>query len=358
MAKIRDKDLITVNSIEEDNIAFYNVKEEPFDLYGFASAKKGETFLRMPLDVARSVSADVEELCELLSGGRVRFKTNSPYVAIVAKYKNIIRMNHMSLLGTSGFDMYTYENGTYKYAIMRRFIPPMELTPEGYESIQYFKNRDLKDITINFPLYNDVLELYIGIEEGSVLTHGEKYVNDSPIVCYGSSIAQGACASRPGNSYMGMISRKLNVDFVNLGFSGSAKGEKEMAEYIAGLDISGFVCEYDQDAPTAEYLKETHPKFIEIIREKHPDIPIILMSSILRVEWGQEEYDARKKVILETYDHWKEKGDENIYYLDCQHVFDMFGGDNGTTDGAHPNDLGFMCMAEAISEILKKAMKL
>ena len=356
-----DKDLKIETSIEEDNIKFYNVKDEPFDLYGFCSAEKGEQFLRMPVDIAAAINPFIgDPLCRMTSGGRVRFKTNSPYVAISVKYPNprVMRMNHMSMLGTTGFDMYVYKDGEYKYSNMRNFIPPNEILLDGYESIHYFKNTDLKDITINFPLYNEVLELYIGIEDGSVLDHGEKYINERPVVCYGSSIAQGACASRPGNSYMGMISRRFNLDFLNLGFSGSAKGEKEMAKYIGNLHPGAFICEYDQDAPDAKYLEKTHERFFKIIREKNPDIPIILMSSIYRQEWTQEIYDSRKAVILKTYNNAVNSGDKNVYYLDCQRIFDIFGGDNGTTDGSHPNDLGFMCMAEGISKVLKAAMNL
>lgn len=347
-----DKDMRHETSIKEDNIRFFNVKDDPFDLYGFYSANKGENFLRMPLDTAEKVAPDIPMLATLTAGGRVRFKTNSPYVAISVKYSAMVRLPHMSYLGTMGFDMYVFKNGEYKYANVRDFIPPWNVDTDGFESIHYFSDSEMRDITINFPLYNDVLELYIGLEDGCILEHGGKYVNDKPIIYYGSSITQGGCASRPGNSYQGMISRKYNCDFINLGFSGSAYGQEAMGEYIANLDMACFVSDYDQNATDADHLRRTHSKFINIIREKNPDLPIILMTSVLRTQWTQDIYEERKKVIYKTYADMISNGDKNVYYIDGQHIF----GDEGTTDGAHPNDIGFMYMAKTISEVLEKVM--
>ena len=51
------------------------------------------------------------------------------------------------------------------------------------------------------------------------------------MVFYGSSITQGGCAQRPGNSYPAIVSMDRMTDFVCLGFSGNAHGEAKMAEY-------------------------------------------------------------------------------------------------------------------------------
>ena len=95
-----------------------------------------------------------------------------------------------------------------------------------------------------------------------------------PVVFYGSSITHGAAAGRPGNTYENFISQKYNLDYVNLGFAGQAKGEVNMAEYIAGLRMCAFVCDYDHNAPDADYLEKTHYRFYEIIRESILIYPI------------------------------------------------------------------------------------
>ena len=53
---------------------------------------------------------------------------------------------------------------------------------------------------------------------------------------------------------------------------------QEIADYIASLEMSVFVYDYDHNAPSVEYLEQTHERMFLQIREKQPDLPIILMS--------------------------------------------------------------------------------
>ena len=94
---------------------------------------------------------------------------------------------------------------------------------------------------IHFPLYDNVDELWIGIEKNATLQEGGQYRSLAPVIYYGSSITQGGCASRPGNAYPAIISRQLNCDFRNLGFSGSSRGEQISAQYIAEQPMCVFV---------------------------------------------------------------------------------------------------------------------
>lgn len=359
MKKIQDadKNLKVSTAISEKDIVFFDVKEKPFDLYGFYSAGKGEAFTRIPRELAEKTNEGVLLLHTNTAGGRVRFKTNSPYVAISVKCPQMMCFPHMTLLGTSGFDMYVYENGSYSYNGARDFIPPYFESgkSDGFESVHYFEDERLRDITINFPLYNDVTDLYIGIKDGSILEGGGKYINDKPVVYYGSSITQGGCASRPGNSYQAMVSRYFNCDYLNLGFSGSAKGEECMAEYIAGLDMCCFVYDYDHNAPDPGHLEKTHKRMFDIIRSKNPDLPIIMMTAVLCAVWKGEDQQKRRDIIRATYDEAVRSGDKNVYLIDSE---DMFGeyNDIALVDGCHPNDIGFLCMAKRVEKELCRAM--
>jgi hypothetical protein len=100
--------------------------------------------------------------------------------------------------------------------------------------------------------------LYIGLQEGAKVEGGLKYRSELPVYYYGSSITQGACSSRPGNAYQSIISRRQNLDFVNLGFSGSGRAEEIIANYMAEQKMLAFVCDYDHNAPNPEYLNDTH----------------------------------------------------------------------------------------------------
>jgi hypothetical protein len=183
-----------------------------------------------------------------------------------------------------------------------------------------------------------------------------KYRSLDPIVYYGSSITQGGCCSRPGNAYQAVVSRRFNIDFVNLGFSGNAKGEAAMAEYIAGLPMSVFVLDYDHNAPNPEFLEQTHYDFFKIIRDARPELPIVMMSKCDLDSGARTTNDKRRRVIMETYRKSRENGDENVYFIDGAEVYRGTYEDMCTVDKCHPNDLGFALMADAVEAQLKRVL--
>lgn len=343
-----DKNFSTSSIIQKDNMNFYNVLSEPFNVYGVFY--ENSKFRRLPEDVAKNVSVGVLHLHDKTAGGRVRFKTDSQHIAIIAKMHNISKASHFSLSGTAGFDLYTKINDKYSYE--NTFIPPFDIE-DGFESTIDLKSKRIRDITINFPNYSGVSDLLIGIDEGSILCEGDKYIDKKPIVFYGSSITQGGCASRPGNAYQAILSREFDFDYINLGFSGNAKGEKEIADYIASLDMSIFVYDYDHNAPSVEYLEQTHERMFLHIREKQPDLPIILMS---RPEYNLSgSGPQRRKTVETTFNNAINRGDKNVYFIDGPQLMAL-AGNNGTVDNCHPNDLGFMSMAKALQPFFEKLL--
>ena len=140
-------------NIDKADIKFYDVNTQPFKIYG-VFYENGK-FRRMPESVAKQVSNGVYSLHTNTSGGRIRFKTNSPYVAISANLENIGRMPHFALSGSAGFDLYEKKGGE-KY--LGTFIPPYDMD-DGYEAIIELGSSKMRDLTINLPLYTDVNEL-------------------------------------------------------------------------------------------------------------------------------------------------------------------------------------------------------
>ena len=137
---------------------------------------------------------------------------------------------------------------------------------------------------------------------------------------------------------------------INLGFSGSAKGEPKIAELIASLDLAAFVYDYDYNAPTTEHLKKTHEPFFKIIRKAKPNLPIIMLS---RVSYPS---DDRVAVIRATYENAKKAGDKNVYFIDGRDLFKDADISYLTVDGCHPNDLGFYLMFKNTLPTLKQAI--
>ena len=172
-----------------------------------------------------------------------------------------------------------------------------------------------------------------------------------PVVFYGSSITQGVAVSRPGNSYISLLSGMLDFDYVNLGFGGNAKGEQAMADYIAGLHQSVFVMDYDQNTPSVQHLEQTHPRFFDTIRSKQPHLPVVMISRP-DFRYGGEQAVLRREVIRSTYQKAREAGDQNVWFIDGETLWGSEGWDSCTIDTCHPNDLGQWRMAVEIAKTL------
>ena len=346
-----DKNLKPQGLPEGVELEYFDVREEPLRVFGLMY--EDDSFCRLPDAVAKATSGGVYALHEHCAGGRVTFATDSKYVAIVCRVRSIGKMPHFSTIGSAGFDL--YEGNVFQCS----FFPPYDYN-DGYSaSYAFTDNSKLRNLLINFPLYTAVESLYIGIEKGASLKAYNPYRDLPPIVYYGSSITQGGCASRPGNAYQAKISRELAVDHINLGFSGSAKGEEVMAEYIASLPMSAFVLDYDHNAPSVEHLEKTHERFYKIIREKNPTLPIVLASAPdfwKPSKAGQRSKELRRAVVLQTYIK-NHREDKNLYFVDGASFYQSTDSDYCSVDGCHPNDCGFYYMAKGFLPTLKKILK-
>lgn len=342
-----DNNLLIDTDITEPEIVWLNIRQAPFVILGIDYDEKCGCYTRMPQELAEQISEGVAYLNSNTAGGRVRFRTDSKFIGIRAVMDNNVLMPHITLLGQSGFDLYRKKDGESSEKFCHSFVPPMGMHT-GY-SAPFSTDGVLADYTINFPLYDGVKELYIALKKDAVILEPTPYRHSIPAVYYGSSITQGGCASRPGNSYQAIISRRLDMDYRNLGFSGSGRAEDLMVQYLANLEMSVFVCDYDHNAPDAEYLKKTHMPLYRAVRAKHPNLPIIFISAP-DILMEPERYAARREVVRETYKTALEEGDRNVYFIDGAELFAGDDWDSCTVDRAHPNDLGFYRMAMRIEK--------
>ena len=351
-----DKNFNLKCDLKQEGIRFYSIEEPPFSVHGVF--KRDGIYRRMPEEAAARVSENVKAMHMLTAGGRVRFKTDSPYVAIHLVTTHIPHAEHFTLISMAGFDLYV-RNGEKEY-FSGCFIPPYH-AKDGFDGILWFEtpapDGRYREVTINFPHYGEVIDLYIGLDEKAEVLPASPYRYGAPIVFYGHSITQGGCASRPGLVTSALISRRFHADVVNLGFSGSAKGEVAMAEYIAGLPMCAFVYDYDANSPNAEHLSATHEPMFKIIREAHPETPILLLTSTPRTTNLSGSRDARVAVIRKTYENALRAGDKNVYFVDGFLGMDDFDGPAGcTVEGCHLNDIGFKCLSEMIGGVLARVL--
>ncbi len=341
-----DKNMKVETKIEREGLVFYDIDEAPFRIHGVF--REGDRYVRMPKNIADNVNDSIRWLNGLTTGGRIRFVTDSPYIALKVQISGPSKFSFFSVTGIMGCDVYSGKRyfGT--------IIPPLDTTTE-YENVIDIPDPGEREYTINMPIYASTHKVYVGIKEGCSLKRASDYKTTKPIVFYGSSITQGGCASRPGNTYPSQISRALDCDFINLGFAGSAKGEDEIAQYISSLDMTAFFYDYDYNAPSLEHYQNTHERFFKIIRKAQPDLPII-MTTRPKVHLTKGELD-RVDVMLNTYNNAVAAGDKNVYYIKGQDLLIDMLGEAALIENCHPNDAGFASMAYVMGNKLKEILK-
>ena len=327
---------------------YYDLLTPPLELSGLAVKEKGK-FWRLPEDLIDNVNEDIKSLGKHTAGACVRFRTDSEQIELKVTLSGCVHHSHFAPSGHSGCDVYFDK----QFANAIRPEKEDQTYYEGISKRPFYQSRGVRDVQINLPLYNGVNDLVIGVDDGANVLPPTPFKIKKPVVFYGSSITQGACASKPGNAYFSMLSRALDFPVYCLGFSGSAHGEKNMAEYIAGLSMSAFVMDYDHNDGMPELLGR-HEPFFKIIREKNPELPIILPS---RGDFERKaENRELREVVRATYNNAVAAGDKNAYFIDGETYFGKKDRGCFTVDGVHPTDLGMWAMAQTMEPILKKIL--
>ena len=338
-----DRNFAMREKIVTEEMTVYDIPSERFALYGVYFEEKANAFVRMDTEVAERVNAGVASLYTYTAGGRIKFATDSAVLRIAVAYDYLGAMPHMALVGSSGFSLFEETEDGERYVAK---LAPTYQDAKGYVAETRLPAGKMREYTLYFPLYNEVRRLSIALEKGASVRPGKPYRNIAPILYYGSSITQGGCASRPDNCYQALICKRNNIDFINLGFSGSAKGEKEMVSYLGRIKCSLFVCDYDYNAPSAAHLKATHYPLYESFRKAQPETPILFLSAPDYQLIGEAE--ERVRIIRSTYERAKKQGDKNVYFLSGKSYYGKKNCWDFAVDGCHPTDYGFSAMAEKI----------
>ena len=341
----------------EQKTIFYNVTEAPFKIHGLLPVTPENGFRRMPESVFECMTAPLmkeQRLHTNTAGGRVRFRTDATSITLKAKLDPSDYSANSSDLLRRNFDLYREFGG--KEFFETTFISWEESHAQGNkEQTRVLKGEGMRDFTLYMPCYGNVYSLELGFPEGAKIEAAAPYKFETPVVFLGSSITQGGCACRSGVTYQAYLSRRLGFDYINLGFSGSCRAEKELMEYIADLPMSAFVYDYDHNSPSEEHYEQTHLEGYKIIREKNPDLPFIIVTKP-DFMFGRDSDVIRRITAQKTFHYAFEHGDRNVYYIDGSSFFT--GSDRGdfTTDMCHPNDAGMLRMADAMTDTLHYAL--
>jgi lysophospholipase L1-like esterase len=322
-----------------------------------------ETYARLPMSAKNIVQAPIWDLSKHSAGVSIRFRSNTSLIKIRWTLHHNGTVTNMTPIASKGLDLYAYVDHQWQFVGIAK--PTGTLENEA-TVITGMETKD-RDYLLNLPLYDGVSSLEIGIAEGSSISKPTQKIIDTtrPIVFYGTSITQGASASRPGLTYAARLKRYFNKEVINLGFSGNGRFEKEIAEYIMTAKPSVIVLDCTPNS-TSAVIKENLPKTIDFISSIDDTIPIVLVESIIRdfayfkkdnntafatLSFIQEQNNALQEVYQK-----KIKTKKNIIYVSHEN---LIGKDReATIDGIHFNDLGHYRAYELLQQELQKLINL
>lgn len=324
--------------------------DAPLKVFGVPFFEDKKVFERLPLELREQVKS-LEFLGRRTPGARIGFRTDATEFTVELTLETLKPDIGMALFSCQSVEVLIGDRKNHRFAGL--------VTPPDYNtktcSKTFKKSSDMEDVLLLLPRNEVISEVKVSIPDEAKIEAPTPY-KYGPILYYGSSITEGGCCCRMANAYNALLSLWLDVDYYNFGFSGSAKGELEIADYINTIEISAFVYDYDHNAPSVEHLENTHYPFYKRIREKNPNIPIIMMS---RPNFGYWPDDGdRRAVVKSTYEKAKAEGDNNVYFIDGELFFGTEDRQACTIDTVHPNDLGFYRMAKVIEPIFKEALNI
>ena len=310
-------------------------------------------FDRLPSKAEGVVRAPVWSLSRHSAGICVRFITDAK--SIHARWNLLtdrLSMPHMPATGVSGVDLYARDDkGQWRWLAIGQ-----PHAAKNTAVLATIPTPGTREYLLYLPLYNGVSSVEIGVPTGATLKPaGERPEGKRlPVVFYGTSITQGGCASRPGMVHTAIIGRKLDVPIINLGFSGNGTMDPSMIDLLGELDAAVYVIDCLPNMTAAEVEARTEP-LVKTLRKARPDTPILLAedrsytdSWILGPQKSRNE--TSRKALKAAYDRLRADGVKNLHYLEGEPQLDADG--EGTVDGSHPTDLGFMHMAEFFGKAL------
>lgn len=318
-----------------------------------------EFYDRLPAKAEGKVRKPVWELSRNSAGMCVRFVTDATVIhARWALTESWLYLPNSTAIAKSGLDLYVRTDPEHW-----RWLAVGQPTAQT-NNVKLIDNLlpGKREYLLYLPLYNGTRFVEIGVPEGATLEPagpwgaGER----KPIVFYGTSILQGLSASRPGMVHSAILGRRFNRPTINLGFSGNGKMEPEMADLLAELDAAVFVLDCLPNM-VADEIKERVEPCVRKLRAAHPDTPIVLvedrtMQDSFLISGRMEYYHLKDRAELKAaFDRLQRDGVKHLHYIEGEHLFGDDG--EGSVDGSHPNDLGFMRQAELFTKVLGPLLK-
>ena len=354
--------LVATGLSAQEKIVWTNPLAAGAEVHGQGWKELNHSYCRLPDKAEGIVPGSVWRLGKNCAGLSLVFNSDSPEIHVRYKVKERLAMFHMPSTGASGIDLYATDSKGERHFVAPKFAPSFKDTinfqfPKIVDPVSG-KPGVMMTFRLSLPLYNSVDWLEIGIPEGRTLSF-VPVPERKPIVIYGSSITQGGVASRPSMAWPSIVGSNLGCEVVNLGFSGSGKGEKEVFDLIAEIDAEILVIDCLPNMGLDLPIKERILYGVRKYRESH-DCPILLAEYSVcgqqgAIDIAREEQTAAKNLILrEVFNELRREGVKRVFYITAD---EWKAGMDGYAEGDHPNDFGMQNLGAGMTRKLKKIMK-
>jgi lysophospholipase L1-like esterase len=332
-----------------DDVVWHDVRDWGVEGRGFSDTEG--YFDRLPARAKDVVRKDVWNLSRDSTGMSADFEAETD--AVYVRYelnKPRIAMPHMPATGVSGVDLYGRVNDRWHWLQVTRPDTTNVTAPLGTRIAP-----GRRAYRAYLPLYNGVTSLAIGVPQGAAFSPVAPR-KEKPICFYGTSITHGACASRPGMSFVNILGRRLNRPMLNFGFSGNGRMEVEVGRFLAELDPAVYVIDCVANTQAEQIAQRTAP-LVKVLRDAHPSTPILLLeqrawANSALIPFQAKSHAEKCAALRGAYDNLIAEGAKHLHYRVGGD--ELIGADGeGTTDGSHPNDLGMMRYADALEPTLR-----
>lgn len=348
--------LFCANAIKTSQLIWHSADSLP--LLGTLASDAAKAYSRLPDSLVNRIRKEVWDLGKNSAGLAIRFRSDASALGFKWKSLNRFNMNHMTPTGIRGMDLYALDDDGTTWETVTSVRPVLNDHKTTTMAITDMEPK-MREYMLYLPLYDGIDSIYIGVDSAAVLLQPNVNlpVREKPLVMYGTSILQGGCATRPGMVHTSILGRMLNREVINLGFSGNAQLDIEIAELIAQSDPSVIVLDMLPNCKK-EQLEEKLEPFYRIIRKAHPNVPILLVESPLFpiMKWNTETRQTitEKNATLASIFNELRKSDPNLYYFEGSNVIKDR---EGTVDNYHLTDLGFKEFANNMYPILKQLLQ-
>ncbi|RFM29779.1 SGNH/GDSL hydrolase family protein [Deminuibacter soli] len=320
-------------------------------------------FDRLPQRISDSLRRPVWDLSHNSAGEYIDFTTDATTIDVSYKVTHKTILANLTTIAANGVDLYLQDVSGVWYWIQGAWAFSSDTIHFRYDHIQ--RPGAVKRFRLYLPLYSSPEWLNIGVPSVNSFSFVPVDIRQRPIVIYGTSILQGASASRPGLAWSNMLGRHLSLPIINLGFSGNGQLEVPVTGLIATIEASAYILDCLPNLYDAEKFSDTEVNrritlAVAMLRRAHPATPIVLtehadgLSSITLDSTYRAKYKRVNTILDSTFTALVRQGYKRLYLLTAKQIGFT---DNSTIDGTHPGDIGMAAYAKAYEKLLKAILR-